>query len=143
MSEHGRMGRRDAVAVVGVCDSPESAALCARVDARAPAEATWFAPRDLNDLEDAISAGRFGVVVFARPADFLEAVWSGDIRPALWRAAGVELEFAETEGGEWMWEIAGRYEAWRGRRRGAAMASCVVLSAVAAAAAFGLIWAAG
>jgi hypothetical protein len=140
-------GSTAAVAVVGLPADPAGDALRAYVASHVLGEApTWFAPRDLNDLEDAIEAGRFERVVFATPGDFLEAVWNGEIRPAAWRKAGVRVEFAERsapgDDATRAWSLAERYEAWRARRRQAAIVSAVVLSAIAIAAAFALIWAA-
>ena len=135
-----------ALAVVGTADGPATEPLRAYIAAHPATDVKWFAPRDLNDLEDAIEAGRFGRVLFAEPADFLEAVWSGDIKLQEWRIAGVRLEFAAPEHVglpvDPIWRLAERFEHWRAGRRRAKLVSCRVLSAIAIAAAFGVIWAA-
>lgn len=135
-----------AIAVVGRADSPASEPQRAFLATRPDAATEWFAPRDLNDLEDAIEAGRFARVLFATPGDFLEAVWSGDIRPAEWRKAAVRVEFAApvpNDVAAQVWAVVERYEAWHARRRRAAIVSALILSGIAIAAAFGVIWAVG
>ncbi len=101
-----------------------------------------FAPRDVNDLERAIDAGRIATIIFPTAADFLSLLWSEEIDLACWRRAGLRIEFASERGPAdhaWAAEILGRWEAHLTRLRRRRTIAGLILSAIAIAAAAGVL----
>lgn len=59
-----------------------------------PADVVTFAPKDDDDLDAELCAGRFGRVVFAGLDALLTAVWKHHAQIDRWTAAGVRIDLA-------------------------------------------------
>lgn len=96
-------------------------------------------PRDLDDLERELEPGRPFRVLFLRIEDLLEALWDGNIRPEQWLEGSVHL--AAREGEEWaasirLQRLLAAWGRWTSRHRRTRIASGLILSLLAIAAAF-------
>jgi hypothetical protein len=130
------------VAVVGDRQSPHAARVQAYLQANGVSDATWYAPRNVDDVEQALRAGEVQRVVFPQTADFLELLWDELLTPEVWQTPGLRVEFAGPDGALLPEQIAGILETWgtwrRRRRRQRAVAG-LLLSALAIAAAWILV----
>jgi hypothetical protein len=110
------------------------------------AEAEWFAPGDLHDLDRAVRRGRIGHVVFPDAADLLAGIWEEEIVFEEWQTTGVRVEFANVQGSVstattptpasglvQINEVVRNWQSWRQRhRRRQAITGAVVSAAVLA-----------
>lgn len=101
-------------------------------------EAIRFAPKDNDDLNSDLLAGRFNRVIFASKEDLLEAIWDGDADLSGWKSRGVRIEFIAAKGQEStltelcedddLIQTANHYRSWRTERLRRKMAAAAVLS---------------
>jgi hypothetical protein len=147
---------RTGTAVICERHGADAAAAQAFVDARGHRDVRWFAPRDLNDVEDAIEAGRIACVVFVRFEDFLTALWDEELAFERWLSAGVRVGFvhppdvapagvvhADNEALDdadtaLAAAVDANWRRWRRARRRRTIVAGLILSALALAAAFGI-----
>jgi len=134
--------------VAVVCDESgdDAKAVRAFLSIEALDEVRWFGRGGVDDVDRGVRSGGIVRVVFPRQAVLLEAMWSGEVDFEAWRRAGVRIDVVESSSaiseGQLV-TIAASWKRWRcGQRRRQAVAG-VVLSAVAVACAFGLIYLAG
>jgi hypothetical protein len=126
------------IAVVGKRTGDGAAALAAFVEARGLSGATWYPPRDVDELDAAVRAGTVQTVVFAHLADMLRAGWDDRLTPQAWRAAGVAVLFADAAepAPADPLSLLDAWSAWRKRQRRRQAVAGVILSVAALAAAF-------
>ena len=116
------------------------------LEARGLTRTTWHAPRDLDDVDQDVRAGRLAHVVFVRPDDLLDGIFHGEVDFDRWRATGTRVEFALAPDSttdqtiEPAWRS---WQQWRRRHRRRQIIGGTILSAVAIAAAFILVWLSG
>ncbi len=67
--------------VAVVCDprGPDAPAMKTFLEARGLTRTTWHAPRDLDDVDQDVRAGRLAHVVFVRPDDLLDGIFHGEV----------------------------------------------------------------
>ena len=99
-------------------------------------DAARFLPKDDDDLDTAICAGRFDRVVFSSLDDLLTTIWNGDARIDQWREMGIKVDIAAGDaangtGFEHICEMYASLEQWRARRRRRQIIASVILSTVA------------
>ena len=125
-----------------VCDRNGDAASAVQAYLQSPniADAAWFGPRDLDDLDRAVRDGRVRRVIFPRLADMLEGLWNEEIDAAAWLAAGVQIDLADCPAGACPPTLLKSWQRWRTARRGRRAIAGLVLSVIALAAAFTLTW---
>jgi hypothetical protein len=106
-----------------------------------------FAPRDDEDLDLALCAGRFGCVLFADLNALLTMVWKSQAQVNRWIEAGVRIELAEPppagNDGSWVPVVEAVCDSlcrWRRAQRVRKLVAAVVLSVLALAAAAILLW---
>ena len=75
-------------------DAGDEAALASFHAATDERDVVRFAHKDTADLNDALCAGGFERVVFARLDDLLTVIWNGDAELHRWESAGVRIEVA-------------------------------------------------
>lgn len=133
----------DSPAIAAVCDKhgPDAASMEAYLNAHAPA-ARWVAPRDLDDVDRDVIAGRVQTVVFVRWQALLEGIWNGEVTFTRWQEMTAQVRFVESPGTDGQAQLATISQAWtqhkRARRRSQAI-SGLILSVIAIASAFVLI----
>ena len=98
--------------------------------------AARFLPKDDDELNTALCAGRFGRVVFSRLDSLFEMIWKEQADLDRWRSAGVEIELASPPDGGTQWRplIADLYESysdWRSAQRKRQIVAAIILSAAA------------
>lgn len=129
--------------VAAVCDrkGPRATEMQAYLAARG-LTARWHAPRDLDDVDTAVGAGRLGHVVFLGWSDLLDGIWSGEVTYANWLSAGVKVDFVDAPADTRDACLAAVSQAWdryrRTQRRRHTIAG-LVLSIIAIAVAFAII----
>lgn len=75
-------------------DAAGQDALSQYSSAHPDAEPTWFEIKDDDELNSALSAGRFATVLFADLDSLWEMVWKNHADLDRWDAAGVKIELA-------------------------------------------------
>jgi hypothetical protein len=137
---------------------PESASLttethrqaAARVgedsDRQSTNDLEWYSVRDLDEVDRAVREGRLRRVVFDSMDQLLAGLWSGEIDAEAWVSAGVQVELRATAVHDQCALLRALLASWsvnarRSRRR--RVVAGVILSVIAVAAAFVLVWAAG
>ncbi|HKQ47707.1 MAG TPA: hypothetical protein VJZ71_06545 [Phycisphaerae bacterium] len=98
--------------------------------------ATRFLPKDDDELNAWLCAGRFVRVVFADLNSLLEMIWKEQADLEKWRSAGVEIELAAPPEGGMQWRplaanIYKSYSEWRSLQRKRQIVAAIVLSAAA------------
>lgn len=84
--------------------SPGVAVVCEKKSRQAPemeaclrsqgiADAQWFSPKDVDDVDDAVRDGRVKRVVFPDPGDLFMAIWEGEICFDTWMSNEIEVSF--------------------------------------------------
>ena len=139
----GTHGTHGTMAVVCDRHGNDATAVAAFLQARDAATARWYAPRELDEVDKAVRAGRVRQVVFARLDDVLEGMWDEDISLEHWLAAGVRIELVESPEPAAHTHVQVVFESWqrwRHRHRRRRLVAGVVLSIVAMAAAFVLLY---
>lgn len=134
---------RVGMAAVGRRDDPRAAEIAAFLQANGLDAVEWFAPRDLDELHDAVRAGRIGRVIFADLPALLAAVWGEVIDFAAWRERGVQVDLAAVPPADSAALVAQFWESWRAWRRAQRRRrtrAAIVLTCAALAAAFVLLW---
>ncbi len=129
-----------------VCDphSPARAAVETYLRADGSAAAAWYAPRDVDDVDRRVRAGGVRVVVFPSAAELFDIVWTDGIALDGWLATGTRIVFADATGDfptgclPLIWTS---WQRWRRRQRRQQVVAGLILSAVAVAAAFALLFA--
>ncbi|HWL95672.1 MAG TPA: hypothetical protein VNT79_19295 [Phycisphaerae bacterium] len=104
-------------------------------------EPVLFQPKDTDDLNDALCAGRFDRVLFWSTDDLLEAIWNNDADLDAWKRAGVEIEILSRAPGQAenlanahvvdLQAVWAGLEKWREERRGAKIIAATVLCVLA------------
>jgi hypothetical protein len=121
-------------AVVCAADAPQAAAL----RARGLESAAWYAPRDVDHLEEAVRTGQVNHVIWLALADLLTPVWDSLVRAETWLQPGLRLEFVEAVDPALAQAILRAWSANCRRRRRVQIVGGLILSAVALLCAFGL-----
>ncbi len=120
-------------------DSAEDGALSAYLADRGVTQVARFAPKDDEDLDDALCAGRYRRVLFANWDALTEALCKGCGRLDRWQAAGVRIALAEppTEDAAAAFppllEVQRGLDRWRAAQRHAKIVAAAILTAVALA----------
>lgn len=103
------------------------------------ADTEWHLPRDVDEVDKALCAGRIQRVIFPALDDFLAALWDEPLTLDRWLAPEMRVEFAQPSGPSDAARAATLMASWQRyqalRRRTRAVAG-LVLSAAAIAAAF-------
>lgn len=121
-------------------DSAEDGVLSAFLAERGATQVARFAPKDDEDLNDALCTGRHDRVVFANWDALAEALCKGCGRLDRWQAAGVRVAIAEppTEDAVAAFppllEVQQGLDRWRAAQRRAKIVAAAILTAVALAA---------
>lgn len=135
MSETDSKARGVRCAVRGPENEAERAALTAWLDANGPRETVHFLPKDDDDLDADLCAGRFDCVLFPSVEALLLAIWEHHARLDRWAARGVRIEIADGRDSdhriETILEVHESLRRWRARRRRRQIIAGVILSAVA------------
>lgn len=120
------------------------AAYLARAELRTTVE---FLPRNDEDLDADLCAGRFSHVVFADLNALLTMVWKSQAQVGRWIDAGVRIELARQPGSgnddAWLPVVVATCDSlsrWRRVQRVRKLVAAAVLSALALAAAAVLLW---
>jgi hypothetical protein len=129
-------------AVRAASDAHERQALAACAARVGHSAATEFAPRDDEELDEALCAGRFRQVIFADLDALLTMVWKSQARVERWIDAGVRIELAQPPDaaaeGAWLPVVLATCQSlgrWRRAQRLRKLVAAVVLSVLALAAA--------
>ena len=127
--------------VAVVCDrrGRNTTIMEAFLQARSLAQARWYAPPDLDDVDRAVRRGDVRRVVFGDLNGLLEGIWNGELEFEQWSAVGTQLEFVEPPGQTapaHVRTVFASWQRWSRRRRRRQLVAGVVLSVVALAAAF-------
>ena len=123
---------------VAVCEKggPKAAAMQAHLQAEGLADARWFTPNDVDDVDEAVRDGRVDRVVFSDLADLLDAIWDEEIQFDRWQSAGVAVSFVTPPVPDTT--ASAVYESWRAwqrrhKRRRAIAGAVLTVVALAAA----------
>jgi len=138
MNTHPPTASPSFVAIVCDRDTAGAPAVEAYLASQGVADAAWFAPRDLDDVDRAVADGRVRRVVFPRLIDMLEGLWNEEIDAAAWLAAGVQIDLVESPSAGCPPTLLESCQRWRTARRARRATAGLVLSVVALAAAFTL-----
>ncbi len=84
---------KNRVAVRLAADLDRSANLERHLAGMAADEIVRFDPKDADEMNDALNAGRFDRAVFERMEDLLDAIWDERADIARWRRWGVRIDF--------------------------------------------------
>ena len=127
----------DRTVVRRATDPCEAEVLARYLEQLGVANAVEFSEIDDDELDEALCAGNFQRAIFFNLDALLTGVWKGHGRIDRWRAAGVEIEFAEPPGIDAsatpgiLLEMVASLAKWRRRQRRRQIIAAVVLSAVA------------
>lgn len=127
-------------------DAHKNAALDAHLAGIGVAEAARFRPKDDDDLNQALCAGRYKRVVFLDIDALFEAVWKDLADLDRWEQAGVRIELVSApvgDGESWRKTVAAVHAGlirWRRADRRRQIVVAVILSALALAAVGALLW---
>ncbi len=83
----------DAVAVLCENQGATATSVRAYLDSCNLAQARWYDPLDLDDLDQAVREGRIRRVVFPQWSTLLTGIWNGRITFEHWLSTGVRLDF--------------------------------------------------
>lgn len=114
--------------------------LRADLDARQGWRAEYFLPKDDDEMNTALAAGRFRHAAFLNLDALWEAVWKGEADLDAWEAAGVEIHVVEPPAADrdaWRGCVRETYRSlkkWRTANRRRQIVAAVVLSLLALAA---------
>ncbi len=134
------------VAVVCEPGSPDAAAIQTDLQAASVADVAWFAPRDADDLDEQVRAGRVQRVIFARADDFLTALWDRQIDAAAWTEGRVTISFANNPDAPTdltpaaAKAVAVAWRRWTSVNRRRRIVAGIVLTLIAILTAFALLW---
>jgi len=128
------------VAVVCEKDGERAEAMQAHLQSEGLADARWYRPPDVDDIDEAVRAGRVGHVVFSDLTGLLDAIWDEDIQFDRWLSAGVAVSFADSAGaGSDTATAAAVYESWgkwQRRQKRRRLVAGAILSAIVLVAGF-------
>lgn len=100
--------------------------------------AKWLAPRDVDDVDEAVRKGEIRRVVFTDLGALLDAMWDEEIQFGEWLSAGVEVSFVDTptEGPiapdtSIAAAVFESWRSWRGYQRRRRVVAGLILSVVA------------
>lgn len=98
--------------------------------------ATKFLPKDDDELNAGLCAGRFARVVFGSLDSLFEMIWKEQADLEQWRTAGVEIELASPPEGGTQWRplaanVYKSYSDWRSAQRRRQIVAAIILSAAA------------
>lgn len=130
------------VAVVCVSEDGPRRAAESYLRAHGIDDVDWYVPRDVDEVDWAVTEGRVGHVIFAEPRDFLDALWSELLTDERWQDGRVQVEFLAplgNSGPATAASIAGAWACWEGRRRRRRTIAGVMLGVLAVLAACGLV----
>lgn len=105
-----------------------------------PGELTYFLPKDDDELNNALSEGRFQRVIFADWDALMEPIWKGEAKIDAWRRAGVRIDLVTPpidDPAAWRGLLDRTYEsltAWRRQQARRQTIAAVILSTLALAA---------
>ncbi|MCK4340701.1 MAG: hypothetical protein KAY37_03125 [Phycisphaerae bacterium] len=132
----------ECVAVVCDRDGGDAPAMEAFLTAQGLADAEWFAPRDVDEVDQAVCTGRVRRVVFPTETQLLEALWNNEIAFEHWLASDLRLEFVKMCEPTSAAHVEAVFESWRRwqrRHRRRQFVAGIILSIVAIVAAFVLL----
>jgi len=101
------------------------------------AVAAKLLPKDDDELNAELCAGKFKQVVFADLDSLLEMMWKGEVDLDRWQSAGVHVDLVSPPSGptngwhEMARTVHRSYTRWRGEQRRRQIVAAVILSAVA------------
>jgi hypothetical protein len=137
----------DRCAIRTASNGVEQRVLAAWLEREKPAAVVEFAPRNDEDLDAELSAGRIPCVVFADLNALLTMVWKSQAHVDRWIVAGVRIEFAQPpqDGNRpqlpsLLAAVCDSHSRWRGAQRVRSIVAGVFLSVLALAAAALLLW---
>lgn len=139
-------GSKDSCAVRLPAGSVEERRMEASLGHETWAAATKFLPKDDDELNAALCAGRFQRVVFADLNSLLEMMWKDELEPEKWTLAGVHVDLVSPPPGtEESWHETVReahrsLSRWRAQQHKRQIVAAVLLSALALAAMAVLFW---
>jgi hypothetical protein len=105
-----------------------------------------FAPRDDDQLDARVGAGRYDCVIFATVDDLLDTMWRGRVHLDRWREQGVRVELADPGGARhadwrvWIDEIERSLAGYRAAQQKREVLAGVLLSVIALLAVAVLYW---
>ena len=129
------------VAVVCHREGDRAAAMEAHLRSENLPDAEWFAPLDVDDVDEAVCAGRVGRVVFTNLSGLLDAIWDEEVQFDRWLSAGAAVSFVDSPEAESTAAVV--FESWRKwsrRHRRRQVVAGIILGAIALATAFLLMW---
>ena len=130
------------VAVVCEKDGEQAAAMQAYLQSEDLTDSRWYRPPDVDDVDEAVRAGRIGHVVFCDLTGLLDAIWDEDIQFDEWLSAGVAVSFADSAGAASDSATAAAvYESWRKwqrRQKHRRLVAGAILSVIVLVAGFAL-----
>ncbi len=140
------------VAVVCEEDGEHATAMAAYLRSQNLTDVEWFAPRDVDDVDEAVCDRRVGRVVFVDLTALLDAIWDQEIQFDRWLSAGARVSFANPPGSTPTRAVEAAaivepipavvFESWRQwnrRHRRRQVVAGAILSGIALAAGFALI----
>ncbi|MBN2445261.1 MAG: hypothetical protein JXO22_00930 [Phycisphaerae bacterium] len=132
------------VAVIGNRSAGESA-VREFLAAHRIRDVRWYDPHDLDDVERAIQDGEIRRVIIPTWSVMLDGVWGGLIDVEAWFDADVQIDFVEapTDRDAQLVALAASWRRHRQQRRRRQIIAGAILSVIALAAAFIIIWRAG
>lgn len=100
-----------------------------------------YPPTAADNVDAAVTAGAVTHVVFADLPVYLHVLWDGRVDPGAWQRAGVQIDFAESPApADLVRQLPEAWQRWRVAARRRAIVAGVLLSIIAIAAAFTLVW---
>lgn len=143
------MARPDDRLDIIVCDrhGPLAERAKAELERRGITDLAWFAPKDVDDVDEKARAGEVRTVGFESLAALMQAVWDEVIRLDRWFEAGVEIWFVEPPADadaiplETVRQVHDSWRAWRARQRRRQTIAGVILSAIVLVGGFLLVMA--
>jgi hypothetical protein len=126
-----------AVAVVCERGGPAAEKVTDYLKAHDLRTAEWFPPEDMDDVDEAVTEGRFRRVIFPDLPTLFDAIWDQEMQFDQWLSAGTTVSFVDGPNGEATAVVV--FESWREwnqRRRRRQIVAGVILSVVAIVAGF-------
>jgi len=123
----------DDVAVLCENQGATATSVRAYLDSCNLAQARWYDPLDLDDLDQAVHEGRIRRVVFPQWSTLLTGIWNGRITFEHWLSNGVRLDFVSPPAAEpesFTRAIFESWQCWQRRHRRRQAIAGAILSAI-------------